>query len=236
MAITTILSTNTIAEALAIINSNFASFHGDDFWTPAGETWTYATANTFTIVGDKTTKYQIGDKIKLTQTTAKYFYISAVAYGAPNATVTILGGSDYSLADAAITSPYFSKAENPQGFPKNGFALTAPTFTTTGTGFSNAPASSAWRFRIVNGICEVFGTMTTHATSGGTAVFIATFTAGQLPALYSANPGGHCYNETDALGGPAWCSASNVIRMCKYDGTAIAGNSKVVRARALFAF
>ena len=32
-------------------------------WTPAGETWTYASPTTFTISGDKTSKYQKGDKI-----------------------------------------------------------------------------------------------------------------------------------------------------------------------------
>lgn len=89
----------------------------NDGWVPAGETWTYASASTFTITGDKTGKYQVGDKIKLTQTTDKYFYVVGVSYGAPNTTVTVTGGSDYTVANAAITSPYFSKVENPQGFP-----------------------------------------------------------------------------------------------------------------------
>lgn len=87
-----------------------------DGWLPAGETWTYASATTFTISGDKTGKYQIGDKIKLTQTTAKYFSVIEVSYSDPNTTITITGGTDYTLADATITNPFYSKIENPQGF------------------------------------------------------------------------------------------------------------------------
>lgn len=43
---------------------------GLDGWIPAEETWTYASADdptfTFTISGDKTGKYSVGMKIKLT--------------------------------------------------------------------------------------------------------------------------------------------------------------------------
>lgn len=85
-------------------------------WTAAGETWTYASATTFTVATDVTSKYQVGDKIKLTQTTPKYFYISAISFSG-STTITITGGSDYSLANAAITSNFFSKQANPQGFP-----------------------------------------------------------------------------------------------------------------------
>jgi hypothetical protein len=90
-------------------------------WVPAGETWTYASADdptyTFTIVGDKTSKYYAGMKIKLTQTSAKYFIVTNVAYGSPNTTITIYGGTDYDLASAAITLPYYSMTRAPAGFP-----------------------------------------------------------------------------------------------------------------------
>jgi len=89
----------------------------EDGWISAGETWTYASATTFTVPTDLTTKYAKGTKIKLTQTTAKYFYVTASSYGAPNTTVTITGGTDYSLANAAITLPFYSYAVMAQGFP-----------------------------------------------------------------------------------------------------------------------
>lgn len=92
-------------------------------WIESGETWTYASADdptfTFTISGDKTGKYSPGMRIKLTQTTAKYFIITAVSYSSPNTTITVYGGTDYDLANATITSPYYSTQKAPLGFPLN---------------------------------------------------------------------------------------------------------------------
>ena len=90
-------------------------------WVSARTTWTYASADdptyTFTISGDYTGILSAGMKIKLTQTTVKYFIITKVAYGSPNTTVTVYGGTDYDLADATITSPYYSYVKAPFGFP-----------------------------------------------------------------------------------------------------------------------
>lgn len=88
-----------------------------DGWIGSGETWTYASATTFTISGDLTAKYRKGDKIKLTQTTVKYFYITIASHSAGTTTITVTGGSDYSLANAAITLPFYSKMDTPTGFP-----------------------------------------------------------------------------------------------------------------------
>lgn len=93
-----------------------------DGWIPAGETWTYASAAsptfTFTISGDKTTKYYPGMRLKLTHSsTTKYFIVTKVSYSSPNTTVTIYGGTDYSLASGAITNPYYSMMKAPAGFP-----------------------------------------------------------------------------------------------------------------------
>ena len=92
-------------------------------WVEADETWTYASATTFTISGDKRGKYQVYDKIKLTQTTDKYFNIIAVSYSSPNTTITVDGLGIYTLANATITSPYYSKVETPQGFPQKQVTL-----------------------------------------------------------------------------------------------------------------
>jgi hypothetical protein len=82
------------------------------------EGWTYVSPTSFSIDGDKRDKYQKGDKIRLTQGGDwKYFYITGVSYSAPNTTITITGGSEYTLVSAAITDNYYSKAMNPQGWP-----------------------------------------------------------------------------------------------------------------------
>lgn len=98
----------------------FAGPH--DGWIACDETLTYASATTFTCSSALAAVFSTGDKIKLTQTTVKYFYVVSVS----GTTVTVTGGADYSLANAAITSPFYSKGVTPVGFPTE-FAWT-PTF------------------------------------------------------------------------------------------------------------
>jgi len=99
------------------VNGSVVSGSGFDGWIGVSDTWTYASSTSFTISGDKTSILSVGDKIKLTQTSVKYFYITSLSYGAPNTTVNITAGSDYSLANAVITSPNYSKTTSPNGFP-----------------------------------------------------------------------------------------------------------------------
>ena len=103
----------------------------DGGWVPAGQTWTYASSTTFTIATNVTATYPAGTKLKLTNNSVKYFYVLSATYGAPNTTVTVTGGSDYTVADAAITLPFYSYATTPQGFP-NVFNFT-PVWTGSGT-------------------------------------------------------------------------------------------------------
>jgi hypothetical protein len=86
-------------------------------WIAGALTWTYASANTLTIPGNVAALFPVGTKIKLTQTTVKYFYVVGASYSSPNTTLTLAGGSDYSLTNAAITSPHYSYTANPQGHP-----------------------------------------------------------------------------------------------------------------------
>lgn len=86
-------------------------------WISANEAWTYASADapTFviTVPSGAASKYNVGDKIKLTQTTVKYFIITAIT----DTTLTVYGGTDYTLANAAISANYYSHAKSPVGFP-----------------------------------------------------------------------------------------------------------------------
>ena len=96
-------------------------YPADSGWIEVFETWTYASADaptfTFTVVGDKSTKYYPGMRIKLTQTTVKYFIITKVAYSSPNTTITVYGGTNYTLANDTIESPCYSMLKAPTGFP-----------------------------------------------------------------------------------------------------------------------
>jgi len=113
---TGVIDDDTFATASATTlatSESIKNFVGNG-WTPALETWTYASATRITVPSGATSKYQKGDKIKLTQTTVKYFYIVGVA----DTLLTITGGSSYTLTNATITNNYYSKVENPQGFPR----------------------------------------------------------------------------------------------------------------------
>jgi hypothetical protein len=142
--------------------SSAAGATGADAWVDdSGEVWTYASATTFTVPTDLTAKYTPGTRIKLTQSsTVKYFVVLSSTYSNPNTTVTAYGGTDYTLANAAISANYHSYAVNPQGYP------TWFNFNANYTGFSSIGSSVA-KFSMVGTIIFVrmFVTGTSNATT-----------------------------------------------------------------------
>jgi len=97
--------------------------------------------------------------------------------GDANTTLTVLGGDDYTLANAAITSPSYSKAETPQGFPQ--WFNWTPTFT----GFSANPTSLFNRFTITGLTVTLMFRQVNAGTSNSTGF---TMTA----PVSAANPSG----------------------------------------------
>lgn len=120
-------------------------------WLAAGETWVYASwtagthIGTFTIAGvDKTSKYYVGMRVKITQSTGgiKYGIITKSAFST-DTTITVDFGTDYTLNNEAISSPYFSLAKVPAGFPvdPNKYSLTT---TDTSNRTQATPANANW--------------------------------------------------------------------------------------------
>lgn len=103
-------------------------FYGNnDGWTNNNETWAYASATTITVPTDATTKYSPGMRIRIYQSGYKYFIITKVA-----ATVlTVYGGTDYTVANAAITTGHYSSQKAPLGFPLDPAKWTIETTDTT---------------------------------------------------------------------------------------------------------
>ena len=99
---------------------------------------------TFSLASDVTGVLSVGMRIKLTQTTAKYFIITGVgAYTGGKTIITVYGGTDYDLANAAITVPYYSIQKAPFGFPLDPTKWT--TSLTDTTNHSQAsPVSNTW--------------------------------------------------------------------------------------------
>jgi hypothetical protein len=86
-------------------------------WNAANETWSYSSADSPTFVvtvpSDATTKYSVGMRVGLWQAGWKYFIITAVS----STTLTLYGGTDYTLTSAGISNPMFSGHKAPLGFP-----------------------------------------------------------------------------------------------------------------------
>jgi len=81
------------------------------------------------------------------QSGSKYFYVYSSSFST-DTTVTIVANEQYSIANAAISNPYYSYQDNPQGFP-TGFS-----YKPTWTGGSNTPAAQF--FNISGGVCTIF--------------------------------------------------------------------------------
>lgn len=148
-----------------------------DGWISPTNTWTYVSATSFKITGsDVSSQFPVGTKIKLTQTTVKYFYVTACSFST-DTTVTVTGGSDYSLANAAITSPGLSYDASPQGFPD--YFNWSPTIV----GFSANPSGAIYQFKIEGKWCFLNWQQPNNGTSNSTSFTIS------LPVAAATNTG-----------------------------------------------
>jgi hypothetical protein len=133
-------------------------------WFPIASlgTMTYSSATVITTSVDFRSYISPGDKLKLTNSTVKYFYVTALT----SSTMTVTGGSDYSLTNTTITG-YYSHADNPVDFPYRF------NWTPTLTGFSANPTNTIYAFYMVHkNVCMDF-VQVTNGTSNATS-FTAT--------------------------------------------------------------
>jgi hypothetical protein len=120
-------------------NTQWVAINGAlDGWTPTGETWSYASANTITVPTGAANRYQKGDRAKWTQTTVKYGVIIAVA----DTLLTIAINADYVVTNLAISVNYYSHQLSPIGYP------CWFNYTSVFGGFSLDPTNIVSRFKI----------------------------------------------------------------------------------------
>jgi len=138
-----------------------------DGWTNSEDTWVYVSASSFKVTGKNVTSmFRKGTKIKLVQSSIwKYFYVVSSSFST-DTTITITGGSDYTLANSTISSPRYSYAENPQTFPQ------WFNWTPTLTGYSANPTDTVYRFNISGGNVYVSIREVTNGTSNGAGISI----------------------------------------------------------------
>lgn len=94
---------------------------------------------------DLTTTLYPGMRVKITQSTVKYFIVTAVSFST-DTTVTLYGGTDYSLVASgttAISAFSYSTAKAPSGFPLDPTKWTAQATDTTERAQAT-PVSGTW--------------------------------------------------------------------------------------------
>lgn len=132
--------TNKTLTAPTITTPTIKTYNG---WQLVSDSWTYASADaptfTITVPTGAASLYGVGMRIKLNQTTDKYFIITAVA----DTVLTVYGGTDYTLANAAISSIYVSLMKAPLGFPLDPTKWTVQTTNTAST-TQASPTQNVW--------------------------------------------------------------------------------------------
>ena len=120
---------------------NIADISG---WTPLTATFSLNTADAPIFVAntsiDVSSILYPGVRVKLTQDSAtKYFIVIAVS----GVSVTLYGGTDYTLTSSTITNIYYSNVKAPLGFPLN---VGKWTYTYSNTTFptQSGPATGTW--------------------------------------------------------------------------------------------
>lgn len=128
----------------------------NDGWNEIGDTWTYASANTITVTSGAAAIYKKGMGIRWKQGGSyKYAYITVVA----DTLLTVTGGTDYTVANSAITDVAYTLTPTTAiGFPV-GFNCAAPTWSTAtidnGTG-GQQPTEGSTLFVVRGNKIELF--------------------------------------------------------------------------------
>lgn len=140
-------SGNVLTSNGTIWTSAAAAGGGGD-WTDATGTWSYSSADAPTFVAsvnnDQTAIIYPGQRLSLTQTTEKFFIVTAVgSYSGGNTLITMYGGTDYTLAAEAITTPKWSNVKVPSRFPMSA-AKWAVTLTDTTQRSQNSPTAGTY--------------------------------------------------------------------------------------------
>ena len=208
--VTGLIELATNAEALAgtdtaraVTPANLEYARSVSGWIPVTGTWTYATANTITVPSGATALYQKGWGVRWKQGGAfKYAYITVVA----STLLTITGGSDYTVANSAITDVAVTPTPfTAIGFPVT-FACAAPAWDTStidnGTGGVQPTAGSQY-FSIQGNLVALGVVLTSSGAvkNGGTNLITFSIPA-TLPAFSEPTliPLGTAYTVDDSVG------------------------------------
>ena len=114
--------------------------------------WSYASASSITVPSGAASIYAVGDQVRLKQGGGyKWFSIIAIA----DTTLAVTGGTDYTVANAAITDAAFSKGGG-AGHP--GWYNYTPTITFSGGSIDPTSITTGFSFSVIGRTLNVWGT------------------------------------------------------------------------------
>lgn len=197
----------------------------DTGWTAITETLTYASATTITVAAGAESRYQKGDKLKITQTTDKYFYIVGVA----DTVLTVAGGTTHTLVSAEITSPHLSRIEKPFGFPDYfSWDLNPQGFSTV---------SKSGRFSIHGNdvfiLCSINGTSNATSLTFSLPVICASATETLAPISYDNGAVGNSPTRIAFGAGSTVATAYKTINGAAWTAS---GNKRIDGVTAVYKF
>lgn len=166
--------------------------------------WSYASSTTITVPSGAASLYAVGDQVRLKQGGGyKYFFVTGVA----DTTLTVRAGTDYTVANAAITNAAYSKG-NGAGFP--GVFNYTPTIGygagTPPTSASITTATFAIARRVMNLVIDI-------AITRGAGDVVSTYFTTPFAAANSSGGGGarHNLNGSTPLIAPWYMTSTTTI-------------------------
>jgi hypothetical protein len=159
----------------------------NDGWCIDQNTWTYSSVDgdtgVVTINADLTGVIHAGDRIKITQTTDKYFIATKISVSAGTTTLTMWGGTDFTLANAAITFAAYSHVKSPVGMNMDPLKWTLQ-LSDHNDQTQNSPVGSTYynigslSLSVPIGSWEIMFFVNAKATSGSTSgIYVSISTA-----------------------------------------------------------
>jgi hypothetical protein len=131
------------ANVNAVDHAMYADNAGIGGWIALIGSLVYSSADspTFSVAtsSDLTGVLSVGMKVKLTQTAVKYFIITAIT----STSITLYGGTDYTLTNAIISGVYYSLLKAPFGFPLNPAKWTVSSIMTSAATVGS-PTGNTW--------------------------------------------------------------------------------------------
>jgi hypothetical protein len=187
-----------------------------DGWQAVFDTWAYASASTVTVPSGAANKFMVGQKVKFTQTTVKYFIITGVT----DTVLTLFSPFGSTVANAAISSISISAGMAPAGF-NVGYTQhrlsSSQLDMTSNTSFTDVPGLTA---NVVAGGYYKFRA-SLMVTTGGSGKFTIAGTATATAIRYV---GGIMYNNgggallATALGADVYSFTSTAVVQCFIEG------------------